>query len=84
MSAAQLRRGRQKDVLMDTYHVVLDARRNAWCVSSDAGTVQWFSKRHDAIDLGWRLTQGNAAAELAVHDSNGAVEMVWKYGPTES
>lgn len=70
-----------KDVLMDTYHVVHDAKRNTWCVNRDDKKIRCFAKKHDAIDLGWQLTQGSIVGELAVHDSKGSVEIVWDCRP---
>jgi hypothetical protein len=68
---------------MDTYHVVHDFRCDAWCVSREDKTIRCFSKKHDAIDLGWHLTQESIVGELAVHDSNGSVEIVWNHGPNQ-
>ena len=73
-----------KDVLMDTYHVVHDTKRDAWCVRRDDKTIRCVGKKHDAIDIGWQLTQGSTDGELAVHDSNGLVEIVWNCRPDQT
>jgi hypothetical protein len=68
---------------MDTYHVVHDTTGDAWCVSRDDETIRCFGKKHDAIDLGWQLTQGSIAGELAIHDLMGSVEIVWNCRPDQ-
>jgi hypothetical protein len=65
---------------MNSYHIVHDAQKDAWCVTKESEKLRCFANKMDAFNLGQSFAPRNGGGQLTIHAQDGSIENVLYYG----